>query len=101
MSAYVVVEVEVKDPQLYEEYRRRVPEIIARHGGRYLARGGETRVLEGEWHPRRLVMLEFGSLEGALRWWDSEDYRPLRALRERSARTKLVLIDGVREADLR
>ena len=95
MAAYVIADVEVTDPAGYDEYRKGVPATIAAHGGRYLARGGEVQVLEGDWIPRRAVILEFPSLERARAWYDSPEYRPLREMRERASDSRLVIIDGV------
>lgn len=95
MLAYVIANVEVLDPEGYEEYRRQVPATIAAYGGRYLARGGATEVLEGTWSPKRCVLLEFPSMAQFRAWWDSPEYRPLRALRERTTRSSLVVTEGL------
>ncbi len=94
MMAYVIVELEVTDPQLYETYKKLAPPTIAAYGGKYLARGGETIVLEGTWQPKRLVILEFESLERANAWWNSPEYAEPKRLRQRSAITNMVLIAG-------
>jgi uncharacterized protein (DUF1330 family) len=95
MPAYVIADVEVTDPAGFEEYRARVPGTIARYGGRYLVRGGATEVKEGDWSPRRLIVLEFPTLARAREWFASPEYVPLIALRQRSARTRLVFAEGV------
>jgi uncharacterized protein (DUF1330 family) len=95
VPAYVIANVDVRDPDTYEEYREAVPATIAEHGGRYLARGGATEVVEGDWEPKRLVIVEFPSLEAARAWVHSESYGPVKAIRHRTAETQLVLIDGV------
>ncbi len=95
MSAYVVVDIEVTDPEGYKEYVKLAPATVAQYGGRYLARGGHTEVLEGEWQPKRLVILEFESIEQAKAWLHSPEYAPARALRHRYARTNMVVIEGV------
>ena len=94
MAAYVIATVDVRDAALFEEYRKQVPDTIARHGGKYLVRGGQHQVLEGAWQPSRLVVLEFPSLEQARRWYDSEDYRAPKALRMKCALTDAVLVEG-------
>lgn len=94
MAAYVIANVNVQDAALFEEYRKQVPETIARHGGKYLVRGGKHQALEGAWQPSRLVVLEFPSLEQARRWYDSEDYREPKALRMTSALSDVVLVEG-------
>lgn len=95
MPAYVIADVEVIDSAGYEEYRQQVPATIAAHGGRYLARGGATEVLEGAWSPRRCVILEFPSMVQFRAWWTSPEYQPLRAIRERTARSHLVVTEGL------
>ena len=95
MAAYVLADVNVKDPALFEEYRGKVGATIEKYGGRYIVRGGSTEVLEGEWQPRRVVVLEFPSLERAKEWYNSADYRPLIALRQRAADTQVVMVEGV------
>ena len=95
MPAYLIADIEVTDPVGYEEYKKRVPAIIAAHGGRYLARGGANEVLEGTWWPRRSAIIEFPSLASLKAFWESPEYQPLRELRERSAKSNLVAIEGL------
>ena len=95
MAAYVIAELDIQDAAGFEEYRRQVPATIERYGGRYLVRGGALEVLEGEWWPKRVVILEFPSLEQARRWYDSDEYRAPKALRLRTARTNAVIVEGV------
>lgn len=95
MPAYVVVEIEVTDPVTYEEYKRLAPPSIAQYGGRYIIRGGKTETLEGDWSPKRFVMLQFDSVQRAKDWWSSPEYAEAKALRQRSAKTRMVLVDGL------
>lgn len=95
MTAYVVVDIDVKDPETYKQYVALAPASVEAHGGRYLARAGRTEKLEGEWLPRRLVILQFESLEQARAWLDSPDYAPVKKLRHQSASTNMVVIEGV------
>jgi uncharacterized protein (DUF1330 family) len=94
MAAYVIANVDVKDAALFEQYRKQVPDTIARHGGKYLVRGGKHQTLEGGWRPSRLVVLEFPSVEQARRWYDSEEYREPKALRLTCALTDVVVVEG-------
>ena len=94
-KGYVLAEVEVTDPAAFETYRGQVPATIAAYGGRYLVRGGETVRLEGDHPARRFVILEFDSPERASAWYYSEQYRPVKALRLKSATTQLFLLSGV------
>jgi uncharacterized protein (DUF1330 family) len=95
MPAYLIADVEVMDPAVFEEYRALVPSTVQQYGGRFLVRGGTVEVLEGERRPHRLVVLEFPSVEQARRWYDSEEYRRPKGIRFRSARTELFLAEGV------
>jgi uncharacterized protein (DUF1330 family) len=81
MAAYVIVNVEVQDPALYEEYKKASSWIVPKHGGKFIARGGKVEVLEGDWQPRRVVILEFENADEARAWYRSEDYREPMALR--------------------
>jgi uncharacterized protein (DUF1330 family) len=95
MAAYIVVDIDRHNAPGLEEYRRLVPGTVAKYGGRFVVRGGAFQVLEGGWQPKRLVLLEFPSTEQAKRWYDSEEYRPLKAMRLKASTANLVLVDGV------
>lgn len=95
MAAYIYASIEVTDPVTYEEYRRRVPAVIAAYGGRYLARGGAIVRLEGDAPAGRLVILEFPDMARLRAFYDSPEYRPLLAIRERASRSTLIAIEGV------
>lgn len=95
MPAYVIVETDVTDPEQYEQYKAASPAAIAAGGGRFLVRGGELVVLEGDWRPPRLVMLEFEDLEAARRWYESEAYQEAKKLREGAARFRAVAVEGI------
>jgi uncharacterized protein (DUF1330 family) len=95
MPAYVINDMDITDPQRFEEYKRLSPPTVAAYGGRFLARGGEVTALEGGWQPRRLVMLEFPSVEQAQAWLNSPEYAPARTLRQLSANSRMVVIDGM------
>ncbi len=95
MPAYVVVEIEVHDPVRYEDYKKLAPPTIAAYGGKYIARGGKAETLEGDWAPKRLVILEFPTLAQAKKWHDSPEYRAARELRHQTAKSKMVAIEGL------
>ncbi len=95
MSAYVVVEIEVKDPATYEEYKKAAPASINVYGGKYIVRGGRTETLEGEWAPKRFVILEFENAGKARAWWSSGEYRDAKLVRQRSAVTNMILVEGM------
>jgi uncharacterized protein (DUF1330 family) len=95
MAAYVVVDIDVIDKAAYAEYIALAPATVTAYGGRYLARAGQTEKLEGEWMPKRLVILEFESLERARQWLDSPEYAQVKPLRHKSARSNMVVIEGI------
>ncbi|NIM51730.1 MAG: DUF1330 domain-containing protein [Gemmatimonadales bacterium] len=95
MSAYVIVDVDVQDPVRYEDYRRIAAPTVMAHGGRYIVRGGAVERLEGEWEPGRIVVLEFPTVEQARAWWSSDDYAPGKTLRQETATTQMILVEGV------
>ena len=98
MPAYVINDMDITDPLRFEEYKRLSPPTVATYGGRFLARGGEITPLEGDWEPKRLVMLEFPSVAQAQAWLNSPEYAAARRLRQLSANSRMVVIDGVSPA---
>jgi uncharacterized protein (DUF1330 family) len=95
VAAYIIANVQVTDPQAYEEYRRRVPAIIAAYSGRYLVRGGQVENLEGDANPQRVIVLEFPSMALLREFYNSPEYRPLIAIRQRSSRSSLFAAEGL------
>jgi uncharacterized protein (DUF1330 family) len=95
MPAYLIVETDVNDPAQYELYKAASPGAVAAGGGRFLARGGELAVLEGDWRPQRLVVLEFEDLEAIRRFYDSPAYQEAKALREGAATLHMVAVQGL------
>lgn len=95
MSAYIVVDISIHDHARYEDYKAAAPASIARYGGRYLARGGATTVLEGNWQPNRLVILEFPDADKARAWWSSSEYASAKQIRHHASEAAMVLVEGV------
>ena len=95
MSAYIIVNVDVHDPVRYDDYRKTVLPTLAPYGGRFLARGGKVEVLEGSWTPKRFVIVEFPSADKAREWWRSAEYAAPKALRQATAYSEMVLVEGV------
>jgi uncharacterized protein (DUF1330 family) len=95
MPAYVIVETDITDPVQYEQYKAASPGAVAAGGGRFVARGGELAVLEGDWQPSRLVVLEFEDLEAAKRWYASDRYQEAKRLRDGAARLNVVAVQGL------
>ncbi|HEY8292427.1 MAG TPA: DUF1330 domain-containing protein [Thermomicrobiales bacterium] len=96
MAAYVIAQVDVNDPERYVEYRKMVPASVEAYGGKFIARGGNAEVLEGDKQlPGRLVIIEFESMERAKAWWASEEYHEAKALRQATSTGTLFLVDGM------
>jgi uncharacterized protein (DUF1330 family) len=95
MPAYVIVDVKIEDPEVYAEYRRLTPGSIAAYGGQFVVRGGPLETLEGDWSPERIVVLEFDSVARAKAWWSSAEYAPAKALRQKSATTRMIVVEGI------
>ena len=95
MAAYAVIDVDATDAAKAARYRELSGPSVERHGGRFLARGGVLDVLEGDWDPKRLVVIEFPSADAARAWYESDDYREARAVREGAGTWRMVTVDGV------
>jgi uncharacterized protein (DUF1330 family) len=98
MPAYVVLDIDVSDPETYARYKELGPPAVAAYGGRYLVRGGRVEALEGSWLPSRLVIIEFPNVESGRAWWASAEYGPAKELRQSCARTEMLLAEGVPSA---
>ncbi|MCC6348338.1 MAG: DUF1330 domain-containing protein [Candidatus Eisenbacteria bacterium] len=98
MPAYVVVRIDVHDPEVFQRYVQAAPASISHHGGRYLTRGGAVEALEGEWSGSRFAILEFPDLVTARTWYESREYAAARALREACATTQMLLAEGLPES---
>ena len=95
MPAYLIANVEIKDAEMIRLYLEGTPDILKKYTGRFLVRGGEQWIAEGDWKPSRLVVVEFDSLDKAKEFWNSEEYAPLKAFRQSSAYTEMVFVDGL------
>lgn len=95
MAAYVIADIDITDPVGYEEYRKLAAPAIAAYGGKFVVRGGKVETLEGEWSPKRLVITEFESLERAKQWYASQEYRAAKQVRQRTAITTMIMVEGV------
>jgi uncharacterized protein (DUF1330 family) len=94
MSAYLIVEIEVTDPIGYEEYKSQAAATVHRYGGKYIVRGGKTEILEGDWKPKRIVILEFPTMDRAKEWLNCAEYAEPRKLRHKTAKTNMLVIEG-------
>ena len=95
MTAYVIVDINVTDPVRYEDYKKLAAPTVEMYGGKYIARGGKTELLEGDWAPTRLVILQFETIEQAKTWHDSVEYSEAKSLRHETAISNMVVIEGV------
>jgi uncharacterized protein (DUF1330 family) len=95
MVAYVIVDTKITDPEAYEGYKKLARPIVESYGGKYLARGGEMDVVEGDlWTPTRIVILEFADMATARKMLDSEEYAPVKAIRHANADCTAIIVDG-------
>lgn len=97
MPAYVINDMEVTNPELLEEYKKLSAPIVKQFGGRFMARGGRIVALEGDWTPKRVVIIEFPTLDQAEAWAKSAEYAPAKLLRQRSSRSRLIVVEGVEQ----
>jgi len=95
MAALLIADIDVHDPELAAEYRRQVVSLIAKHGGTYLARGGDVQIKEGDWQPGRLVVISFPSMTAAQAFYDDPEYAPVKDLRLRSSKGNLLFVEGM------
>jgi len=94
MAAYIIVDISITDPKEYEEYKKLTPASVAAYDGKFIVRGGQSETLEGNWQPERIVVLQFPSVERAKDWWNSDKYLKAKTIRQRSAKTKMILVEG-------
>ena len=94
MPAYVVTEIEVHDTVRYENYKKMSTESVQAFGGRFVVRGGKVQTLEGTWSPKRFVVVEFPTVERAKEWWSSKEYAPAKKLRNETATSQMILVEG-------
>lgn len=95
MTALVIVDVRVTDPAKFEDYKKLVPATLTPYGGKFLVRGGRVETLEGGWDPKRIVVIEFPTLERAKAWWGSEEYRVPKLMRLASADTRMIAVESL------
>lgn len=100
MPAYMIVEAEITDMARFRAYAERNPELVARHGGRYLAMRTATEPLEGDWDGLRVVLSEWPDMDAARRYWNSPEYQALKALRDGTGRFRVILVDGIKKESL-
>ena len=94
MPAYVIVDIDIIDPIGFAEYRKTVVPLVEKYGGKYLVANDHPETLEGDWRPERIVMIEFESVKRAKEWFTCEEYRPVCEIRYRTAKSKMILVEG-------
>ena len=94
-AAYVIAETSVKDPKLLEQYRKLALPSVQKFGGQYLVATDTLEVLTGDWHPQRLGVVRFETIQTARNWWDSEEYREARAIRAQMGESKIIIVEGM------
>ena len=94
MSAYIIAQVNITNKELYEEYKKNAAPLVTKFGGKFLVRGGKFEKLLGNWDYERTVIIEFPSYEQALKWYDSEEYRLVRKIREKNSLGNVIIIKG-------
>lgn len=96
MAAYIIVDTRIENPDVYEDYKAKARPLVEKYGGKYLARGGDMKVLESDlWSPTRVVILEFPDMASAEKFMHSEEYAPVRAIRRANAKCTLFIVDGI------
>ncbi len=95
MAAYIVIQIEITDPETFETYRAQVPATLEPYGGEYIVRGGDMEILEGEWATPRCVILRFPDMDAAKTWHASADYQGPKALRQAASKGNMIVVDGV------
>ena len=94
MPSYLILDIDIRDPEKYEIYKREVPRLVAKHGGEYLVRGGAHEVMEGNWNPTRLVLFRFPNRQAIRDLFSDPEYQPLKSVRHESGSSNLVAVDG-------
>ncbi len=94
MSAYIIVDVQVTDPEAYAGYIKLVPATVEAYGGKFIVRGGAAENMEGDWEPNRVVVLEFESVAQAKAWYNSEEYREPKGIRHGASHGKMIVVEG-------
>lgn len=94
MSIYMIIDIEVTDPDTYAEYLEKIPAMIEKFGGRYLARGGKVTPIDGDWYPDRIIVLEFPAMENVTKWLTSRENMPLGDVRRKSSLSRVILVEG-------
>ena len=94
MTAYIIVDIEVHNPEHYGEYLKQITPTVAACGGRYLVRGADSMVVSGDWQPKRMVVMEFPDLAAAQHWATCDEYAPIHAMRTQNASANMIIVEG-------
>ena len=94
MSAYAILQIYITNKENYKEYLNQVTSIVKKHQGEYIVRGGKSEVVEGEWNYQRTVVVKFPSYDAAIQWYNSEEYAPIKKIREDNSEGNCIIIEG-------
>lgn len=94
MAGYIVADIEITNPDEYQRYARQTAATLEPYGGKFLVRGGQPETLEGEWKPKRIIIIEFPSVEQAKIWVDSPEYSAIKGIRHGSAVSNIIILQG-------
>lgn len=100
MPAYLISTIEITDPAGYEKYKKLVPPALAKYGGKFVVRGGDIEHKEGDWRPKRIVVVEFESVDQARAFYDSPEYAPAKQIRLRTSTGSVLFVEGVKQGML-
>ena len=95
MSAYAILQINITNKEKYKEYINQVTSIVKKHRGEYIVRGGKSEVVEGEWNYQRTVVVKFPSYDAAIQWYNSEEYAPIKKIREDNSKGNCIIIEGI------
>jgi uncharacterized protein (DUF1330 family) len=94
MKGYIIVDVKITNPVGYDDYRKHTQSTLEAYGGKFIVRGGKAELLEGDWDPGRIVILEFPSVEKAKAWWSSAPYEKIKGIRQANSVTQMIVVEG-------
>jgi uncharacterized protein (DUF1330 family) len=95
MAGYIVADIEITDPNEYQKYAQHTAATLEPYGGKFLVRGGQPETVEGDWKTKRIVIIEFPSVEQAKTWYDSPEYSAIKGIRHGSTISNILLVHGV------
>ena len=95
MAGYIIAQVNIKNNEPYKEYLKKVTQSAEKYNGKYIVRGGKYKVMLGNWNYERVVVIKFPTYEIAMNWYNSEEYAPIKKIREENSEGNLIIIEGI------